>query len=116
MGAVRLTPREAPPMKHSSPTRRGFLRRSAAAAAVLAAPNFLRAQNANTRLNIAVIGSGGRGASNLASVSSENIVALCDVFQPAVERAAQKYPQAAKFNDFRRLYDQHKTFDAVVVS
>jgi predicted dehydrogenase len=97
--------------------RRDFLRQSAAVGAVaLGAPSFLRARGANERLNIAIIGSGGRGAANLAGVSSENIVALCDVHRPAVERAAQKYPQARQFADFRKLFDHANEFDAVVVS
>src|SRR4051794_19402513 len=101
----------------TTPTRRGFLKRSAAAAAAtLTAPHFIRAQNAPNRLNIAIIGSGGRGFANLNSVASENIVALCDVNQASLDRAAQRQPQARKFTDFRRVYDQHKTFDAVVVS
>ena len=49
-------------------------------------------------------------------VASENIVALCDVFEPAVDRAALNYPHARRCNDFRRLYDSARVFDAVVVS
>jgi predicted dehydrogenase len=47
---------------------------------------------------------------------TENIVAVCDVFEPSVEIAAKKYPGARKFADFRKLYDHEKEFDAVVVS
>jgi len=44
-------------------TRREFSRRAlASAGAILAAPAFLRGQNLNDKLNIAIIGSGGRGA------------------------------------------------------
>ena len=73
-------------------------------------------KSANDRLNIAMIGVGGRGGANLGGVNSENIVALCDVYEPPVLKAAQKYPQAKKYNDFRRLFDNAKDFDAVVVS
>lgn len=99
-------------------SRRRFLATSAGAAAVtaLVAPNVLRAKDSPSRLNIAIIGCGGRGAGNLASVSSENIVALCDVNQNAVAAAAAKYPKARQVTDFRRLFDHHKEFDAVVVS
>ncbi|MFO0910475.1 MAG: Gfo/Idh/MocA family oxidoreductase [Isosphaeraceae bacterium] len=92
--------------------------RSVAAAAVssLAFPGILRARNANEKLNIAIIGAGGRGGSNLASVASENIVVLCDVFDGAVERAAKRFTGARKERDFRRVYDHANTFDAVVVS
>jgi predicted dehydrogenase len=64
-----------------------------------------------------MIACGGRGRANLQGVASENIVALCDVFEPAVAQAAQDYPQAIRCYDFRRLYDEHANrFDAVVVS
>src|SRR5262245_28756037 len=105
-------------MTRRSPNRRTFLKTSAAAAgAVLAAPMFLRARGANEKLNIAMIGSGGRGAANMRGVESENIVALCDVDKNAVENAAKKHTKAEKFTDFRQLYDKAaKSFDAVVVS
>lgn len=99
-------------------SRRQFLKTSlaAAGAVTLGAPAILRGENLNSKLNIAVIGSGGRGGGNLNSVSSENIVALCDVFEPNLDKAAEKHPDARKFVDFRKLFDHAKEFDAVVVS
>jgi predicted dehydrogenase len=97
-------------------SRRDFGKFSAAAVAALAAPGFLRARGAHDRLNIAMIGSGGRGRANLNGVASENIVALCDVNAKAVDEAAVKHPAAAKFTDFRKLFDKPAAFDAVVVS
>jgi predicted dehydrogenase len=98
-------------------SRRDFGRALAGSAiGVFAAPAFLRARNLNDKLNIAIVGAGGRGAANLQGVETENIVALCDVFEPAVERAATKHSHARKFKDFRKLYDDVKDFDAVVVS
>src|SRR5437588_805375 len=88
----------------------------AAAGAFAAAPAFLRGQNLNNKLNIAVIATGGRGGSNLASVSSENIVALCDVNAKNLDAAAAKHPNARKFSDFRKVFYQAQEFDAVVVS
>src|SRR5205814_3948039 len=85
-----------------------------AAGAFAAAPAFLRGQNLNNKLNIAVIATGGRGGSNLASVSSENIVALCDVNAKNLDAAAAKHPKARKFSDFRKVFDQAQEFDAVV--
>src|SRR5258706_15637753 len=87
-----------------------------AAGAFAAAPAFLRGQNLNNKLNIAVIAAGGRGGSNLASVSSENIVALCDVNGKNLDAAAVKHSGAKKFTDFRKLFEQAQEFDAVVVS
>jgi predicted dehydrogenase len=85
-------------------------------AAAAAAPAILRGQNLNSKLDIAIIGAGGRGGSNLSSVSSENIVALCDVNALNLEAASRKFPGAATYSDFRRLFDKEKHFDAVVVS
>ena len=98
-------------------TRRQFTRGLAAAAgAITLAPAFLRGRNLNNKLNIAVIATGGRGGSNLESVSSENIVALCDVNERNLDAAAVKHPDAKKFRDFRTLFDHPDDFDAVVVS
>src|SRR5918997_7079445 len=101
----------------SRPTRRQFARALAGTAVgVLAAPAILRGRNLNEKLNIAMIAVGGRGAHNLKQVASENIVALCDVFEPALDRAAEDYPKARRCRDFRALFDRPDEFDAVVVS
>lgn len=97
-------------------TRRTFCATTLAAAGALAAPAILRGQNLNSKLNIAVIATGGRGGANLNSVSSENIVSLCDVNARALDGAADKHPKARKFVDFRQVFDHAKEFDAVVVS
>ncbi len=103
--------------KLQSTSRREFLQKSTIAGlATFAAPSILRAANLNDKLNIAIIGSGGRGGANLSNVESENIVALCDVNENNLNSAAQKHPNAKKFTDFRELYDHSKDFDAVVVS
>jgi predicted dehydrogenase len=98
-------------------TRRQFARAVAGSAvAALAAPAIVRGRNLNEKLNIAMIGTGRRGAHNLQQVASENIVALCDVFEPAIDEAAVHYPKARRCRDFRRLFDHSNEFDAVVVS
>ena len=99
------------------PTRRAFGKAVAGAAVgAFAAPGFLRARNLNDILNIAVIGTGGRGGSNLQSVGSQNITVLCDVNQNAVDAAAQRFPKAKKYKDLRRVFDSPGDFDAVIVS
>src|SRR5881397_3304687 len=104
-------------MKSNLITRRQFARTVVTAtAAVGAAPAFLRGQNLNNKLNIAIIGAGGRGAGNLQEVSSENIVALCDVNAGNLNAAAAKHPSASKYADFRKLFERARDFDAVVVS
>ncbi|MEX2187876.1 MAG: Gfo/Idh/MocA family oxidoreductase [Pirellulales bacterium] len=99
-------------------TRRDFLQSAAVvSAATLAAPAVLRGVGPESKkLRIAVIGCGGRGGSNLQSVESEQIVALCDVNAAAVHAASQRHPDARTFTDFRKLYERPEDFDAVVVS
>lgn len=98
--------------------RRAFLKVTASTAGVLAVPAFVRGANLNDKLNVAIIGCGGRGASNLQAIAAagENIVALCDVNRTNLDAASDKYPQARKCTDFRKLYDFAGEFDAVVVS
>jgi len=99
--------------------RREFLRVSAETAITMAAgPVILAAGSPNEKLNIAVVGCGGRGFSNLLAMVGENIVALCDVSEANLQRAAERAPLARRFRDFRRMYDELRDseFDAVVVS
>jgi hypothetical protein len=97
-------------------TRRDFVRGTLAAGAFAGAPAILRGQNLNSKLNIAMIGAGGRGGANLKGVGTENIVTLCDVNAESIDKLAMKYPHAKKVSDFRRLFDNPSGFDAVVVS
>src|SRR5205823_5984091 len=84
-------------------SRRQFARAVVGSAVgVFAAPAILRGRNLNEKLNIAMIGVGGRGGANLKGVQSENIVALCDVFEPAIDQAAVKHPKARRCRDFRK--------------
>lgn len=101
----------------SNLTRRGFLKRTVAASTVAVGfPAIVSGRSPASKLNIAAIGVGGRGASNLSKVSGENIVGLCDVNATYLAKAASEHPGAKTFKDFRHLYDQVKEIDAVVVS
>ena len=99
----------------NSASRRHFLRTIIAASA---APAFLRAQGLNNKLNVAIIGCGGRGGAQLGAIAGagENIVALCDVNGRNLAAAAKQHPGAKTFTDFRKLYDAVRDFDAVAVS
>ena len=69
------------------------------------------------KLNLAVIGCGGRGADNLHAVAGENIIALCDVDERQAAKAFEQFPKARRFRDYRKLLDAlHRQIDAVVVS
>jgi predicted dehydrogenase len=99
--------------------RRDFLRQVAAAGSVAPFADVLLAEQSKTppleRLNIGVIGVNGRGAENLAAVSSENVVALCDVDLARAGEARVAFPKASFYQDFRKLLD-HNGIEAVVLS
>src|SRR5262245_4842946 len=100
-------------------TRRKFLRTSIglglAAGTMSSILRPSRVWGANERLNIGVIGVGGRGAGDLAGVASQNIVALCDIDERRLDSAAAQFPMAKKNVDYRKLLDQ-QDLDAVVVA
>src|SRR5436190_8836330 len=68
------------------------------------------------KLNLAGIGFGGQGAQDLAAMESENIVALCDVDQHYAAPIFKKYPKAKQFTDYRKMLDEMKEIDAVVIA
>jgi predicted dehydrogenase len=68
------------------------------------------------KLHIAGIGIGGRGEGDLHECGSENIVALCDVDDKYAARVYEKYPKARKWHDYRRMLDEQKDIDAVVIA
>jgi len=70
------------------------------------------------KLNIAGVGSGGMGASNINACSDigENIVALCDVDDDRAKDTFNRYPKARKWKDFRKMLDEQKDIDAVIVA
>jgi predicted dehydrogenase len=98
-------------------SRRGLLRASAAAVPALftISAGSRRVLGANDRLDVGVIGVGGRGGSNLDAVAGENIVALCDVDSGTLGGAASRFPAAARFSDYRAMLADAK-LDAVVIS
>ena len=80
----------------SNLTRRRFLRQAAlSAGAVSLGPWAVpaRAQPAGAKLNLAIIGVGGRGHANMMAMAGEQIVALCDVDRSRLETAARLFPQ-----------------------
>jgi len=73
------------------------------------------------KLNIAGIGIGGMGKGNLQRMATENIVALCDVDwgvgRNDVPKVFETYPKAARYYDWRKMYDEMgKSIDAVMVA
>jgi len=104
-------------------SRRRFLGQSAAVGATaFAAPAILRGQDLNSRVSLAFIATGKRGGHNLDQMTmasnavKTDVVALCDVNQQLLEPAVKRFPQARQYKDFRKLLDELKDVDGVVVS
>lgn len=99
--------------------RRDFLKISAlAGAGYWISGSNARAESAspNEKLNIAVVGCGGKGESDTNNASTQNIVALCDVDENRGGKSFAKFPSAKRYQDFREMLDKEKSIDAVVVS
>jgi len=102
---------------HSSITqRRQFLKSTAAVGmglAILPSGMLSGASAPSNKLNVALIGVGGRGRAHQNPISSENVVALCDVDENNLATAAEKFPKAKHYFDWRKCLD-HKGLDAVI--
>ena len=103
------------------PTRRSFIKGLAVTGVGLVLPRVFWAQEGGgspgKKLGIAAIGCGGKGESDLAGASKGNdVVAICDVDAKTLAKAAEKYPGAKQYRDFRKMLDEVKEIDAVTVS
>jgi predicted dehydrogenase len=109
-------------MRHAPLSRRQFLRRSGlGAASVLTAASWSRVYGANESLRLASVGTGGKGRDDLNNIIKSPkvaVVALCDIdeSEPFLGWAAKKFASARKYNDYRKLLDAPKEFDAISVS
>ncbi len=111
-------------MAHEGVSRRHFFYGALLAGAVPAAgfgstPSLkhLGYKSPNEKLNIAAIGAGGKGASDIAGCSDENIVAMADPDSKRAERTFAAHPKVPKYADFRKMLDKEGgTIDAVTVS
>jgi len=106
---------------HNALYRRQFLKCAGLSAGgfwLLRHPASVVKAAANEKLNVAFVGTANRAGENLSEVAREiasvNVVALCDVDDNYLGAAAQKYPGAKTYNDFRQMLER-KDIDAVVV-
>ncbi|MEM1441873.1 MAG: Gfo/Idh/MocA family oxidoreductase [Verrucomicrobiota bacterium] len=101
-------------------TRRNFLAGAASASAVVAAPAIVRGQNLNSKLQLASIGSDGKGFSDIRAMSSHNYqkyVAFCDVDLDRTLNVKKLSPETPIYQDFREMFaEKADEIDAVTVS
>ncbi len=98
-------------------SRRSFLKSaSAATAGAIIIPNMISC-SPNNRLNVAVIGVGGRGQVSWSKIPAENIVAVCDVDSKRAAEGFEMLPKAKKYKDFRVMFDEMANeIDAVIIA
>ncbi len=95
--------------------RRDFLKAAATGAGWIILPSGVLsgASAPSNKLNVAMIGTWGRALAHFDEIASENVVALCDVNESHLASAAEKFPNAKQYVDWRKCLDQ-KGIDAVV--
>lgn len=99
-------------------TRRTFLSSSAAAGSAFLVPmhpGVVRGYAANDKLDVVVVGAGGKGRRDAKGVAQENLVGLCDVDDQRAAGTRKAHPGAAYFHDYRVMLEKLKC-DAVVIS
>jgi len=106
-------------------TRRDFLQKTTAAAigSFFIVPRHVLGKGfraPSDKLNIAAVGIGGKGFSDITNAynkGAENVVALCDVDWNLGKKCFDKFPEAKKYKDFRKMFDEMgKDIDAITVS
>lgn len=109
------------PEANESLRRRTFLASAAAATAgfTIVPRHVLGGQGVTApsdKLNLAAVGVGGMGKSNLLRCETDNIVALCDVDFELADPVFKKYPGAKQYKDFRVMLDEQKDIDALIIA
>lgn len=113
-----------PIKKGSSISRRNFIRNATlTGAAFYIVPRNVLGRGfiaPSDKLNIAGIGAGGKGASDLAEFAKSpkvNIVALCDVDDRQAAKTRENFPKANYYHDFREMLEKEKNnIDACSIS
>ncbi len=96
--------------------RRDFIRKGLVAGGgmmLLPSGTLFGANGPNNRLNVALIGAGGRGRAHYKILKDENVVAMCHVNQLNLSGAVKALPQAKIYEDWRKCLD-HPGLDAVL--
>ncbi len=107
-------------MAQQSISRRDILKHSTLLTAGLfvgTASRPLFSQSANEKLNIACIGVGGRGGSNVNGLGSQNLIAFADVDDERAAGTYKKHPKVKTYRDWRKMLDAHGSkLDAIAIS
>ena len=103
-------------------SRRAFLKNTAVGGAgllILKNSRSAYCYEQNEKLNVALIGVGGRGSWFVSTIPrlGENVVAMCDVNERKAGPYFEQFPKAEKYSDFRKMLgEMDKQIDAVVIA
>jgi len=116
-----MTDIKKPATRQGAISRRQFIGAAAVAAPFMIVHRHVLAGSGQTppseKLNIACIGVGGRGGTNINYLCDENIVALCDVDEERAAGRFRHFEKAPQYRDFRKMLDKEdKHIDAVMVA
>lgn len=116
-------------MKHqekgkANSSRRNFIKNVAMASTIMIVPRHVLGGIGfiapSDRLNLAAIGAGGKGSSDILNASvngRERVVALCDVdFSGSAKKSVENFPKAKLYADYRKMLDNENDIDAVTIS
>lgn len=106
--------------------RREFIKSTAVASAFMLVPRHVLGGPAyvapSDKINIAAVGVGGKGRSDIRAVAHENIYALCDMDDNRLGATLQQdwtapfRDKAKKYRDYREMLDNEPEIDAVLIS
>ena len=98
--------------------RREMIRLGASSAMAMSAASYSRVLGANDKINLGLIGAGGRGIGVMGTFQGTkqvNVTAICDVYADHVDEGQSKAPGSKGFRDHRKLLDE-KSVDAVLIA
>ncbi|HUQ93387.1 MAG TPA: Gfo/Idh/MocA family oxidoreductase [Bryobacteraceae bacterium] len=105
-------------MLHAPLARRDLIRGAGSAALAWTAASYSRIFGANNKVNLGLIGAGGRGSHVMQvfqKTGQVNVTGVCEVYAVRLDSALGKAPGAKGFSDHRKLLEQ-KQLDAVLIA
>ena len=102
--------------------RRNFIKSSAMAGGLMVLPSWSigKSVGPNSRLNVAVVGVGGRGSAIISAFRNQpnvKMVAFCDVMDSMAAKTYKEFPTVPRFTDYRVMLDKmDKQIDAVAIA
>lgn len=104
-------------------TRRSFIKKTAlAATGFYIVPRHVLGRGftaPSDKLNLAAVGAGGKGTSDIYHAwnkGANNVVALCDIDWSQAKTSLERFPKAARYQDYRRMLESQKDIDAITIS